>query len=212
MNNYIFFHVCSVHAYKEIFMEMYHKSIPLLKNSKKMIVSIVGPGTLEGLPIYEPNVEVIHSSQDISAFEFPTLELMKKTCLEDDCKVCYLHTRGVTHPTCPCAVDHRHYMSYFMLERWETCIEKLDSHDAVGVDYSDWPFKHYSGNFWWSKSSWINKLTRNWKEVPTLDERHIPEFWLGSLPGGSFCNLWSSGIHPCERHLNRYEPYKYRLE
>jgi hypothetical protein len=212
MNNYIFFHVCSVHAYREIFLEMYTKSLPLLKNSVKMIVSIVGPGNLDGLLINEPNVEIIHSSTDITAFEFPTLELMKKICLEDDCKVCYVHTRGVTHPTCPCAVDHRHYMSYFNLERWETCVEKLDVHDAVGVDYSDWPFRHFSGNFWWSKSSWINKLTRNWQEVPTLDERHIPEFWLGSLPGGNFCNLWSSGIHPMQRHLNRYEPFRYRLE
>jgi hypothetical protein len=99
-----------------------------------------------------------------------------------------------------------------MLEKYDTCIEKLDTHDAVGVDYSDWPFRHFSGNFWWSKASWINSLTQTWNEVPTLDERHICEFWLGSGKDGSFFNLWSSGIHPMQRHLNRYESWKYRLE
>ena len=209
MNNYLFFHICSVHAYKEIFNEMYLKSVPLIKNCKKAYISVVGPGKLDGCVQTEPNVEIIYSSDDIGSFEFPTLELLKKTCKEEDCNVCYVHTRGVTHPGDPCAVDHRHYMSYFILEKFETCVEKLQKFDVVGVDYSHWPFRHFSGNFWWSKSSWINQLP-DWKDVRTLDERHKAEFWIGSSRGGRFYNLWSSGIHPCCRHLNRYSPWRYK--
>lgn len=209
MNNYLFFHVCSVHAYQEIFQEMYDKAIPLIQQCKKAYICVVGPGNIEHGGLL-PNVEVLKLSDNIESFEFPTLDLLKKTCKEDDCNVCYVHTRGVTHPNEPCAVDHRHYMSYFMLEKYDICIEKLKTYDTVGVDYSELFFKHYSGNFWWSKSSWINQLPE-WKDVQTLDERHKAEFWILSRPG-NYCNLWNSGIHPCQRHLNRYEPWKYRLD
>jgi hypothetical protein len=45
-------------------------------------------------------------------------------------------------------------LEYFLIDKWESCIQKLDEYDIAGVScVNGW----YWGNFWWSKSSYLNK-------------------------------------------------------
>ena len=70
-------------------------------------------------------------------------------------------------------------MLYFLVEKHEECIHQLnEGYDTVGCNYHLSRHQHpdhYSGNFWWSKSSYINKLH-------LLDETNVDksyaEFWL----------------------------------
>jgi hypothetical protein len=68
------------------------------------------------------------------------------------------------------------------------------------VDYNKWGYLcaplHYSGNFWWSKSSYIRTLPDPYKWCPdnNYKERRIfCEMWL--LQGnGKFHNAYQSGV------------------
>jgi len=80
------------------------------------------------------------------------------------------------------------------------CLNELNHCDAVGVNLqekeNDYPL-HYSGNFWWSKSSHIRKL----REIND-NFYNSSEFWITST-NGIYKSLWNSNTH----HYN--EPYPY---
>lgn len=104
----------------------------------------------------------VHAKSD--DYEFPTLIGLQKNCHQDqeEFAVLYIHLKGVTHvnnrynkPT----EDWRHFMQYFNVENWRQCVAKLeDDHDTVGVNFYKCPLPHYSGNFWWARSSYIRTL------------------------------------------------------
>jgi hypothetical protein len=185
-----------------------------------MYISVVGPGTMDGLVPDNDKIEVIHHSTDPEAHEFPTLELIRKTCKENECYVCYYHLRGVTSPedNIP-VVDQRHYMTYFNVERYDLCLKYLElGFDAVGVDLSTWPTTHFSGNFWWAKSEHINSLV-NMEDLPEIPNfypasdrkhRHRCEMWICSNPNSKYIEIWNSGIHPSSKGYVRYLPETYR--
>lgn len=235
---YVFLHVCSLKRYKEIFNETWNKSIPLVNLSKKVHIGVVGPGRLDyNLP---DNVEVHYFNEnpktkelpseeefikrsldgDYFTHEFPTLDVLRNVCKENICYVCYYHLRGVTSPVdnMP-VVDQRHYMTYFNIERYDLCLNYLEQGmDAVGVDLSTWPAVHFSGNFWWSKSEHINRLTAP-EEMPGIPNfyssddkyhRHRCEMWICSDPNGNYLEMWNSGIHPSSKGFVRYLPENYK--
>jgi hypothetical protein len=76
--------------------------------------------------------------------------------------VYYFHTKGLSH-----AYDddlshifnsRRQILNYYTLERYRINLKLLETYDAVGCSLSLYPKKHFSGNFWWSKSSHVNTL------------------------------------------------------
>ena len=84
--------------------------------------------------------------------------------------------------------------------KYKDAIENLGYYDTVGVNLQDGP--HYSGNFWWSKSSHIKKLNRE------IGINYVaPEFWVTSIKSNvRYLGLWLSRVNHYER---RYEPNMY---
>jgi hypothetical protein len=57
---------------------------------------------------------------------------------------------------------------------------------------------HYSGNFWWSKSSHIKNLPNmsNWlPDGNYLRWRVMAEMWLCQIPDGKYSCAWQSNIN-----------------
>ena len=216
---YAFLHVCSLQHYKEIFNEMWEKSIPMFNDCKKMYISVVGPGRMEDVIPKSDKIELIHQSDDPLANEFPTIHLIQKVCKENKCYVLYYHLRGVTSPLDNlCVVDQRHYMTHFNVERYKECIFLLDyGFDAVGVDLDIEPRCHFSGNFWWSRSEHINSLVdpEDLPTIPnfynTLDKkhRHKCEMWICSNPKGYYFGMWHSFIPPSYKGVSYYNKSLY---
>lgn len=217
---YAFLHVCSLQRYKEIFQETWEKSIPMFNDCKKLYISVVGPGRMEEIAPKSDKIELIHHSDNPEAHEFPTLNLLRKVCKENECFVCYYHLRGVTSPLDNlCVVDQRHYMTFFNIERYKFCLGYLDKgFDAVGVDISRWPATHFSGNFWWARSEHINSLV-DMEDLPAIPDfynapdrkhRHRCEMWIGSNPTHNYLEMWNSGIHPTQKGFVRYPEENYR--
>jgi hypothetical protein len=69
----------------------------------------------------------------------------------------YIHTKGVSKSG-KCFDDWTAFCDYFTIYKWRVSIELLKYYDCVGTNLKNFPKKHYSGNYWWSKSEHLNKL------------------------------------------------------
>jgi len=109
------------------------------------------------------NVRFIHTNNRTDLWEYPTLEMLKKNCDADDeeYNIFYFHLKGLSRLNDQNVIDWRRFMEYHMIDRWQECVEKLESgYDLVGTNIIEEPWLHSSGNFWWSKSSYIKKLEK----------------------------------------------------
>lgn len=128
--------------------------------------------------------------------EIPTFARMYKDSQEKDFNLLYFHGKGITAfdkhlshgdqhnvDTFKRYYYWRHYLNWGVLERWEECIKALDNHDMAGVNFSTDPEPHYSGSFWWAKSSHIRTLpnpetTDWWFEL----KQKTNDQWLKGAP------------------------------
>jgi hypothetical protein len=57
--------------------------------------------------------------------------------------------------------EWRNAMIYHLVYKSKNCYHLLQSEviDTVGIYLTSEPFHHYQGNFWWSKASYLSKLT-----------------------------------------------------
>lgn len=176
-----------------------------------------------GIPIeniFGEKYEVINYSENSLIHEIPTLNKLKHLSESIyNIKILYLHTKGITwdsgerkyheksnYAVNACIDDWVDMMLYFLVEKHQECISKLNSgYDSVGCNYleacSHYP-KHYSGNFWWANSKHI-------KNLPFIEENNTnkmdAEFWLFKNKHDYF-TIHNSNVH---HYLIRYPPNKY---
>ncbi len=127
------------------------------------------------------NVRLVHTSNTHQLWEWPGLDFLKKYCDNlpegQEEYVLYFHTKGLSRLNQNQIRDWRKYMEYWVIDRWQDCVEELDCEfDTVGTNWIDGSFlgadgrsvvnwKHYSGNFWWARASYIRRL----KSLPHPD-------------------------------------------
>ena len=80
-----------------------------------------------------------------------------KKYIKDNYYIYYIHSKSITRKH-QCYTDWTNLCNYFTITKWRLSIELLYYYDSVGTNLKNFPKKHYSGNFWWSKSEHINKL------------------------------------------------------
>ena len=134
------------------------------------------------------------------------LEILQTISYSENFYCYYLHSKGVSKLNQRGRINPikswRNYMEYFIIDKYNNCIVELNSGvDAVGVKLRPTPKgnpnntlmfwwgksnispipKHFSGNFWWSKSDYIKKLP----DIKILSkyDRHEAEFWIGYMNG-----------------------------
>lgn len=119
------------------------------------------------------NIRINHTSDRADLMEYPALMLVKDiadAAVEEE-YILYFHLKGITKLNHQGIHDWRRYMEYWHIDRYRDCIAKLDEgYDTCGTNYirgtfvgadlkvHDWP--HYSGGFWWARTSYIKKLDR----------------------------------------------------
>lgn len=124
--------------------------------------------------------------------ESDTLKKMWNLCsILPNQKILYLHTKGLSYGTSPQRqnVDGwRHYLEYYNIHKWRSCVEKLDEYDIVGTEWNKCPTLYvgykqkvialknsgiYEGNIWWANSNYIKSLDPNY--LYKFDAPHILE-------------------------------------
>lgn len=143
--------------------------------------------------------------------EVETLSILQQHANREDAYFLYFHTKGITAPWRMREERiYKEFVNYYLwrkflewgnIEKWKDCVTALETYSAVGVNFSSWPVAHYSGTFWWSKSSYIRKLPNiiendwwtNMRMTTDLknwdSNRNKPEMWLGAAYNNDFYSL-----------------------
>ena len=148
----------------------------------------------DDIPQFEINnkIKIINYSKNINLFEKPTINLIHTFCLfNPNVKILYVHTKGSSYNPIPQTIlDWKNYMLFFLMDKFQFCLDLLDLYDTVGCNYLENPQKHFSGNFWWANSYYIKTLTKIESNV-----RHDCEWWILSNPNANKHILFNSEIN-----------------
>ena len=127
----------------------------------------------------------------------------KKYITEKEYYLYYFHTKGLTHPPNePSSIfySRRRILNYYTLLRYKINIKLLESYDAVGCSLHLYPKKHFSGNFWWSKSSYLQNLEN-------IDHQYLaPEMYILSNNNCKYISLAN------DTNTSLFENYKFPNE
>jgi hypothetical protein len=139
----------------------------------------------------DPKIVIRGTNIDIRLFEVYTINLLYEDAQKEDFNFLYLHTKGVTRdPLHKSVYDWVNYLCYFNIYKFKKCVDFLKEYDTVGANLINEPVTHYSGNFWWSKSSYIRKL-----EKCVYYCFNSPEFWITEKKIGNYHSLWNANIN-----------------
>ena len=174
----VFMHVCNLNNGIEIFKEQLNKiqKSEIYENIKNIYVCWLGELTFpenDNLEILQnPLIEFIHLDTNIHYYEFLTINKIKEIVNQDskEYKVLYIHNKGTRKAGNEKVIlSWRNMMEYFLIEKGLYCYVNLDYFDTIGCNILNECLNdeakvnpnhsyHYSGNFWWSKSSYIRSL------------------------------------------------------
>ena len=210
---FVYFHIANARYSRWIFREVYRqlKQSGLAESATEIHFSVVGKS---GFLLPKADNYIQHFNEDLKHGEFVTLKLLSIKAQDyPSARFLYIHTKGVSKFWNRAIRDWRKYMTHFCVDRYEHAVKILDNFDACGVDLSDVPKLHFSGNFWWARGHYLNSLpsieaisSQNAEYVHSL--RHNAEFWIG-MGGGSLHSLHNSGINVYQRHLHRFPRSRY---
>lgn len=219
MKNYIFIHAALLYKVQERLIQYLNLIVLNNVDIVKIFVCFIGDDyskiDINILNNY-PNLIIQNVSNNLIDYELPTLQYIynfSKT--NPDSNILYLHTKNVGKELNPCIEDQIEYMTYFLINNYDKCINKLKLYETVGVDLREEPTLHYSGNFWWAKTNYISELPEpilfnNLFKYPNpLNSlRHNQEFWI-CYNRKKHYSLWDCGINCYQRHLHRYPKEAY---
>jgi len=136
--------------------------------------------------------------------------------------ILFFHSKGITHQNNIAVRDWRKYMEYFNIERWKYCVQKLNQgFDCCGVMWnSDTGYgwhPHFSGNFWWATTDYINTLNHEFLNDGRW--RYDQEFWIGTNLSAKQYEFHNSHLNDKENFTIRYKnhysdeypKYKYKI-
>ena len=214
IKKYCFIHSCTFLHNGTIVLD---KIVNLIKSSglidalDKVFINNIGE------PIqynYGSKFILTNYSENKLLYENPTINKIKHFVdqMDEPCYILYLHTKGNSYFKENLAVtDWTNMMLYFLVEKYKTCFDKFDLYDAIGCNYHTKPTPHFSGNFWWAKSSHINTLDLIDEETAL---KYTPELWLlknnDENNKSTICCIHWSG--PDTRYFYDYPREKYALE
>ena len=174
----------------------------LLDHMEKVFIVNHGEVIPEDIQKMDQKIKVLHLSKRTSLFEVSTIQLLYHFCKRnEDCNVLYLHTKGISRNEIQKRIeDWTNLMLYFLVEKHTDCLEKLDSneYDTVGCNYFEKDCygnrnPHFSGNFWWVKSGYMNRL-----DITRVKTKHDAEFFVLSEPSVRLFNIYHSNVNHYE--------------
>ena len=230
MKNKIYINIAVVGNVNEVLNNLLNriKKSNLYENTEEIFLIINGDINGIGIEINDPKYIISNQYKDISNCEAPTLELLWKHSLYSNLNhnILYLHTKGVTKPY-KNIQDWTNYLAYFNIDRWKDRIIDLESNDTTGVNFggnkddlnehpSTWGYGkaplHYSGNFWWTKTTHIRKLPNPFLWCPDSNHfrwRMMDEMWLCQINDAKYHNAHSSKLN---HYISEYPKNLYEFD
>lgn len=111
-------------------------------------------------------------------FEGRTLRHIQDEVNSTD-QVIYIHTKGISYLAGNRTVNGqfgarhakaingwRDIMEHYIIDQWSQRLADSEHFDTQGCFLRDQPFRHYMGNFWWAKASYILSLPHPMQFTP----------------------------------------------
>jgi hypothetical protein len=213
--NIAFIHSCSIEGEdNRILLELLGSIIHsgLIERLQSLIICNYGIPVNSKVSLlssfYPEKIHFFHVSNDTSYFEVPTMKIihsMSQLFQNNNHNLLYLHTKGISYRTpYPQIEDWRHFMSYYLVERYQSCLHLLESQafDAVGVNYKSNP-RDFRGNFWWATTSYLSSLPMLYLQKA---DKYVAEKWVHMGLRYRYYSFHESGV---DHHFERYEREKY---
>jgi len=228
---HIFIHITLIEDWLYIFNEL----IDIIKSSGLYDkVEKIHLGILSDLKFFfENNIfddakfDILYVDSKLELYEIHTINHIKNFCAnnddDDEIYILYIHTKGVRNAgNKEVTKSWRSMMTYFLIEKHNECLNYLEHYDTLGNNIvnlfcDDSKLNavnenhniHYSGNFWWSKKSYINKL--NYLELDmskqSIKTRYKAENWICSKYPDALIGIIfqdDTNTHPYHRYVFDY--------
>lgn len=144
-----------------------------LPNVARSMAALMGRINLSGVP--KNRLQIIDAGA--SDFEYPTLQRMWLDSFTEDFYCLYLHCKGASksdETQFQNGLAWMHYMSCGVIDNYRQCLMHLErGADLVG---SMW-YRHFKGNFFWSKSSYLRQLESPYNFITNHEDRLHAEYW-----------------------------------
>lgn len=229
---HIFIHITMIEMWESIFIEF----INTIKISGLYdVLTMIHLGILGNISNYtssffkkyivnDPKINIIYLDQRNYLYEIHTINTIKSFCENNDDEeiyILYLHTKGVRKAgNEDVTKSWRNMMTYFLIDNYIECIKGLHYYDTIGNNVVNMHCNninfvnnnhtlHYSGNFWWSKKSYILKLNylNLIMDIKSVNTRYQAENWI--LSGYPECKIGilfqdDTNTHPYHRYVFDY--------
>jgi len=180
-----FYHILLINNWQSIVKEQINEMFKsgLLDELDSFYIGAIGDyKELDKLrKILPDKAEIVRYAEDPKHYEFFTLAIAwHEANKPENFYGLYFHTKGVTNPSNHAGEHWRHYMNDYNLTKYKEAIRQLrKNYDTCGVKMNtDSRFPdHYSGNFYWFKSSYVRRLPD--PESIDMNNRYNAEFWIG---------------------------------
>jgi hypothetical protein len=236
---HIFIHICCIgDNWKDIFIEQIEliKKTGLYNITTKIHLGILGNiNNINDKIFNDIKFDIEYIDKKIIIYEINTINSIKNFCennKEDEIYILYIHTKGVRKAGNEEVIKSwRNMMQYFLIEKYIDCIKNLHIYDTLGcnivnehcVKNDDSSINknhnyHYSGNFWWSKKTYINKLCYLPVDltINSINTRYKAENWiLSNIPDANVGILFQddTNTHPYHRYIfNYYREMKFLIK
>jgi hypothetical protein len=142
-----------------------------LPNLSRSLSALVGRITASGMP--KDRLQIIDAGP--MDFEYPALNRLWLDSHDEDFYALYLHCKGsskIDEVEFQNGLAWMHYMAVGVIDNYLICLKHLDQGaDLVG---SMW-YRHFKGNFFWAKSSYLRTLVGPYHI--DVSNRFNAEYW-----------------------------------
>ena len=195
----IYVHICQFSYWQILFTKIMNaiKESGLYDQCKEIRLGVVNhiDKVVDEPILNDPKIScIIHGH--CSLYERNTLLHIRKKSEEEYAQYLYVHTKGLKYLDgsreqfeSDCVKDWVDLMIHWNIYNWRKAIEMLISNDVYGCEFFRDPQPHFSGNFWWANSRYIQTLP---KEIGS--EYYDPEFWICKRDNPIICNIFSTGL------------------
>ena len=155
----VFIHAALLNRCRDRLIQFFNIMVEskLIDNIDNLFINFVGeddfPVSYQDFFPFSDKVVLNRISNNLLDYELPTLsKLYDYSILNPYTKILYIHTKGIGTDINFCIEDQIDYMLFFLISKWQICVEQLNHFYTVGVDLRNDPVLHYSGNFWWASA------------------------------------------------------------
>jgi hypothetical protein len=205
--NLVFIHSCYKKEYGlTILLHLLYTILnsDLIKRTEHIFICNIGDKLTHDMLPQNYKIMIINYSLQTDRYELETINILHTFCQNhtNKCNILYIHTKGMSHNQQYQEItDWTNMMLYFLVEKCDTCIDLLRTHDAVGCNHMLTPHSHFGGNFWWATGEYIKTLDK----IPPTAVKHDAEWWILSKPDVKYSCIHQSNtnhyFHPYPRHI-----------